>query len=396
MICIGIDAAANKHDVCICKDTGESFGKVFTIKNTKEDYEKLLGQIRAAKEHFHDDHIVLGIESTGSYSAVITEYFSKYDWIDVILINPLMTSMYQQFRKVHYAKTDAIDAAGIASFLATAKNLRTYTPPSYHIRSLKELSREIYTINKNICESVNKMRSVLHRNFPEYLNIFGDITSDASLYILSHFDKLKSFSKKDPKVLMKTINKKSKGLITLSKTQKLIDEIKNTVGNINDSISIVISMISGRIKLYKKDKEKIKRKMEPIVKECAPELLSIPGIGIELASGIISEIVDIDNFQNADQILAYAGLDPIVYESGQYKATNTRISKKGSSYLRSALYYSSFCVSIHDPYFKQFYDRKMAEGKKFRVVLGHVAKKLCRVIFYVLKNHKDYICPIKA
>ena len=395
MVCIGIDAAANKHDVCICNDTGEPFGKVFTIKNTKEEYEKLLGQIRAAKEYFHDDKVVLGIESTGSYSAIVIEYFSKYDWIDVILINPLMTSMYQQLRKVHYAKTDSIDAIGIANFIANTKKLRTYTPPSYHIRTLKELSREIYTINKNLCESINKLKATLHRYFPEYLTIFRDITSDASLYILCHFDKLKSFAKMKPENLMEKINKKSEGLITMSKSKTLIYEIKNTVGNIDDSITFIISMISNRIKLYKNSKDKIISLMEPLVKEYTPELLSIPGIGITLASGIISEIVNIENFQNADQLLAYAGLDPIVYESGQYKAINTRISKKGSSYLRNTLYFASFCVSKHDPYFKQFYDRKIAEGKKFRVVLGHVAKKLCRVIFSILKNHKDYICPIK-
>lgn len=395
MICIGIDAAANKHDVCICHDTGETFGKVFTIKNNKDDYEKLLGKIKAAKEHFNDDKVTLGIESTGSYSAVIMEYFSKIEWIDVVLINPLMTSMYQQLRKVHYAKTDSIDATGIAAYLANTRNLRTYTPPSYHIRALKDLSRELYTINKNICESINKLKSLLHRCFPEYLDVFNNVTLSASLYILCHFDRLKTFSKKTPEELMKYINKKSDGQMTKAKAEKLIDSIKNSIGTVNDSMATVIILVSERIKLYNESKKKIIEVMEPLVEECAPELLTIPGIGISIASGLIAEIVDIDNFQNADQLLAFAGLDPIVYESGQYKAENTRISKKGSAYLRDSLYLASFCVSMHDPYFNQFYERKIAEGKKFRVVLGHVAKKLCRLIFCLLKNHKNYVCPIE-
>lgn len=394
MICVGIDASSEKHDVCITSDTGELFTEVFSIKNNRKDYEKLLSMINSAKEHFNDDKVRLGIESTGSYSAAITDFFANEDSLEVVLINPILTNMYQQLKKVHYAKTDSLDAIGIASFIANKLDVRIYTPPSYHNRALKEMFRELVTINKNLCECKNKLRSTLHRYFPEYLNVFSNISCSASLFILKEYDDLRKFLRNKPTTLLKKINAKSGGKITINKINLLQDSIKNSICDMNNYCAVVIKILAERILLLEKEKEELLIQIEPIVKQEGPELLSIPGISITLAAGIISEIISITNFQCADQLVAYAGLDPIVYESGTYKAKNTRISKKGSSYLREVLYYASFTVSQQNEYMNLYYEKKKAEGKKHRVILGHVAKKLCRLIFSLLSKHQNYISPL--
>ena len=391
MICVGIDAASMKHDVCIANDKGVQFGKVFTIKNTKDDYEKLLGRIQAAKEYFNDADVRLGIESTGSYSAVLTEYLAGRDGLEVILINPILTNRYQQIRKVHYAKTDTIDAAGIAAYVASNPNVRTYTPPSYHLRALKEMYRDLVTLNKNITESKNKLKAALHRYFPEYLSVFSCVSSKASLCILMEYRDPRRLLKRKPETIRRSVNGKSGGHRTIKKAQELQQAVKNTVGNRQNYSGIVLKNIAERIVLFQKQKEELVSSRKPLVEEEAPELLTIPGISTILAAGIISEIISIANFQNADQLVAYAGLDPIVYESGTYKARNTRISKKGSAYLRDALYYASFCVSQRDEVFHAYYQKKISEGKKHRVVLGHISKKLCRLIFRLLTTHKGYV-----
>lgn len=393
MICVGIDAAADKHDVCIARDTGEQFGKVFRIRNRIEDYKKLLERIEAAKEHFHDAKVRLGIESTGSYSAVLLEFLAKEDGLEVVLINPILTSMYQQLRKVHYAKTDTIDATGIASFIASSQTVRTYTPPSYHVRTLKEMYRELMAIDKDLCESKNRLKSLLHRYFPEYLDVFGDICLKASLYVLGTCSDFRKYLNKDAGSLMRRINSKSGGNITEKKVTALQKAIEETVGDLDSFSYAVVHAVARRIQLYLDEKEELVGKMRPIVEDEAPELLTVPGISTTVAAGIISEIVCIGNFQNADQLVAYAGLDPIVYESGQYKATGTRISKKGSAYLREALYMASFTVAQHCEPIREYYIKKISEGKKHRVVLGHVAKKLCRLIFCLLSKHKPYVPP---
>lgn len=389
MICVGIDAAADKHDVCIIAEDGKPCMKTFTIRNSMEDYKKLLGRIQSAKELKKDDAVRIGIESTGSYSFVLLEYLER-NGMEVILINPCMTRMFQMMRSIHYAKTDRIDAGGIAEFIRSGAGLRTYSSPSYHIVELKEISREIASTDNAICMSVNRIKSLLHRFFPEYLGVFSDITAAASLYILREFKDPKELINTDPESLMKTINKGSVGLITKAKTIKLIDAATNTVGNLDIYAGDVISCVAKKIEAFHEEKRGLIAIMKPLVDKEAPELLSIPGIGYLLAGGIIAEI---GNFDNADQIVAYTGLDPVVYESGNYKAENTRVSKKGSSYLREMLYLASHCVGIYDPVFAAYVSKKLAEGKKYRNVMGHVSKKLCRLIMCLLKNHKNYVCP---
>ncbi len=123
--------------------------------------------------------------------------------------------------------------------------------------------------------------------------------------------------------------------------------------------------------------------------------MTIPGIGYITAASILGEIGDINHFPNPDHLTSFAGLDLEIYESGKYKATNLSISKKGSRYLRNALFQVSRVIWQNDKQFKDYYDKKKAEGKKYLVIVGHIEKKLIRVIYSVLKNNKDYICPQK-
>ena len=117
MIYVGIDVASEKHDVCIMSEEGKIFGKKFQIKNTMDEYKKLLSKINEAKKFFKDSNVRIGIESTGVYSSTILNYLSSFEQTEVIFINPILTNMFQLSQSVHYAKTDAIDAEGICNYL---------------------------------------------------------------------------------------------------------------------------------------------------------------------------------------------------------------------------------------------------------------------------------------
>ena len=174
MIYVGIDVASNKHDVCIMNENGEIYGKKFQIKNTKDEYKKLLNKINDAKKLFNDSIVRIGIESTGVYSSTILNYFSNIENIEVIFINPVLTSMFQLSESVHYAKTDSIDAEGICNYLIDKKNkLFTYTPISYQIQKIKSLYRELVKLNKLITQTSNRLTSLVHIVFPEFLKIFS-------------------------------------------------------------------------------------------------------------------------------------------------------------------------------------------------------------------------------
>ena len=391
MICIGIDAASEKHDVAIINQNGEILCSPFQIRNRYEDYKRLLEIINHLKETLHDDQTRLGIESTGSYSETIVDFFSRVEGVDVIYINPLLTRLYQQTRKVHYAKTDKLDALGIAGFISTEPEIRTYEPVSNDIKELKEIYREIISSNKELCECKNRLKSLLHRYFPEYLEIMSDVYNTSSLWILGNLKSLNSLSRQDPVLYMKKVNKKSKGRLSLDKSQKLIEISKKSVGVKKGYNSVVISSLVSRIIVIQNGKDELLEAAEKLIRKTYPNLLSIPGIGIVSAAGIIGEIGNIDNFHSSDALYAFTGLDPKVYESGKYKAEDVRISKKGSPYLRNAFYIASQCIIHFDPVFIRYYKKKDMEGKRYRNILGHVAKKLCRVVYSLMKSGEDYI-----
>lgn len=390
MICVGIDAASEKHDVCITNEDGVVLSNPFQIRNNESNYKLLKDKLQDLKEKLGDNEVKLGIESTGSYSETIVSYFSSVEWVDVIYINPLLTRMYQQTRKVHYAKTDKIDAKGIALFLASRPDLKTYSPVRNEIRQLREVYRELVSINNDLCSSKNRLTSLLHRYFPEYLTVFGDVFSAASLWVLDDIDSLQGLGRRDPDLYMKKVNKRSEGLITKAKAERLIRLARESVGLANGFNSYVISSTVERISSLQKNKERLMGFAEGLIAATYPNILQIPGIGIMSAAGIIGEIGDVHNFSSSDALYAFSVLDPKVYESGKYKATKVKISRKGSPYLRNALYLASECVIRFEPTFMEYYSKKISEGKPFRVVLGHVAKKLVRVLYSMMKSGRNY------
>ena len=185
MIYVGIDVASEKHDVCIMNGEGEIFKTIFTIRNCKTEYKKLLCTINEAKKFWNDSKVSIGIESTGVYSAVLVNYLSEIEDLDIIYINPILTNMFQHSERVHYAKTDAIDAKGICMFLSSKnKRLLTYTKPSYHILEMKSLTRELVSTNKQINQITNRLTGILHIVFPEFFECIHDICTDTAVEIL--------------------------------------------------------------------------------------------------------------------------------------------------------------------------------------------------------------------
>ena len=391
MIYVGIDVASEKHDVCIMNEQGEIYGKKFQITNSKDEYKKLLSKINEAKKLFKDSNVRIGIESTGVYSSTILNYFSNVEHTEVIFINPVLTNMFQLSQAVHYAKTDSIDAEGICNYLQDKrKKLLTYTPPSYQSLQLKSLYREMIKLNKLITETKNRLTGMIHTTFPEFLKVFPKIRGKAVYMLLKEYPVPSSYKGKHLDTVYGFFYKNAKGHIEKSEIESLITYAKDSVGVYNDSDKLLIKQLVSLIMLFEEQKQELINEIVKIVKEHFPLILTIPGIGGNTAAGIIGEIGDISNFHNADSLVAFAGLNPIVYQSGKYEAQRTRISKKGSSYLRNALTMIAQSIIKHDETFKQYYTKKRNEGKSYLTAISHIRKKLVRVIFSILKNKTEY------
>lgn len=391
MIYVGIDVASEKHDVCIMSEEGEIFGKKFQIKNSKDEYKKLLSKINEAKKLFQDSKVRIGIESTGVYSSTLLNYFSTVGDIEVIFINPTLTNMFQLSQSVHYAKTDKIDAEGICNYLQDKrKKLLTYTPPSYQTLQIKSLYREMIKMNKLITQSVNRLTGIVHTVFPEFLTIFKKIKGNLVLSLLQEYPLPSSYNNKHIETILEFARDKSKGHFKADDIIKLVELAKTSIGFSNSSDKLLIKQLSSLIMLLEEQKKDIIKELIVLVKDNCPNILSIPGIGANTAAGILGEIGDISNFRSADSLLAFAGLNPFVYESGKFKAQHTRISKKGSSYLRNALTLSARKIVQGDPVFIDYFNKKKSEGKSYSTCICHVRKKLVRVVFSILKNNIEF------
>lgn len=392
MICVGVDAAAFKHDVCIYDTSSARVVRRMRIRNEIEDYEALLQAIKEARAK-ENAEVRLGVESTGSYSRAIVEWFARERWIAVYHANPILTSTYQQCSKVHYAKNDRIDAEGIAKFLAAGTELIPYAPLSYRQKKARETYREIVHLSDDITDTSNRLGSLIHEYFPEFLGVFTCLRSPLALWILGTYD-LASIAGADPARMAKRAQRElGQGKAQTSKCAAAVAAARRSVclGLYYDfrSMSINARHLSESIRT----KEELIEIGGEIVGEAIPNILSIPGIGAISALGIYGEIGDGSAFKDADRLCSFAGMDPVVRDSGQFVSSGYSISKKGSAYLRKALYNACQTVRIFEPRMREVYQRKVAAGKRHRVALGHVAKKLMAMVLSMLKSGEFYKYP---
>ena len=389
MICVGIDAASDKHDVCIMNQEGEIFKRIFTIHNNKTEYKKLLNEIEAAKKFCNDSKVSIGIESTGVYSGTLINYLSKIEAYEIIYINPILTNMFQHSEVIHYAKTDKIDAKSICIFLSDKrKRLYTYTPPSYTILEMRSLGREMNHLNKQINQTVNRLTGMLHIVFPEFFQVFDKIKGQTCLEYLRLYPTPDMIVRKHS--LDDVYNKLDGRGRKIDNLDNLINLAKETIGHSTKSDAISIRFLASQLQLLYSQKEETIDRMDSLVIENAMNLAWIPGMGPITACTIMGEIGDISNFHGADSLVAYAGINPMVYLSGKYEAKGLSMSKKGSSYLRNAIILVSRLIIQHDEKFKAYYEKKRAEGKSYNVAIGHVSNKLTRMIYHILKYNEPY------
>ena len=389
MICVGIDAASDKHDVCIMNQEGEIFKRIFTIHNSKTEYKKLLNEIEAAKKFWNDSKVSIGIESTGVYSETLVNYLSKIEAYEIIYINPILTNMFQHSEVIHYAKTDKIDAKGICIFLSDKrKRLYTYTRPSYTILEMRSLGREMNHLNKQINKTVNRLTGMLHIVFPEFFQVFDKIKGATCLEYLRLYPTPDMIVRKHS--LDDVYNKLDGRGRKIDNLDNLINLAKETIGHFTKSDAISIRFLASQLQLLYSQKEMMVDRMDSLVVENAMNLAWIPGMGPITACTIMGEIGDISNFHGANSLVAYAGINPMVYQSGKYEAKGLSMSKKGSSYLRNAIIIVSRLIILYDEKFKAYYEKKRAEGKSYNVAIGHVSNKLTRVIYHILKYNEPY------
>lgn len=387
MIVVGIDIASMKHDYfMIHKETGTVFStSSVTISNNEEGYKKLHQDIHAFCGATGDSNIRIGLESTGIYHTNIIAFLISHDY-QVMMINPILTNMARKSNKVHSPKNDNLDSQTICKYLIDhSDDFTPYTPTLYHRMSLKSLSRKRFYIVENLRKAKQSVNNLVQIMFPEFKSLFSNIYGDSAIAVLKEYGSPAKLAKAHINKVASLLHGRCK-----CSAEQLIDAAKHTIGLSDDCYAFELADAIDEMEYIQKRIDKYDAEIKKYVDEICPNLLSIPGVGYTTAGLIAGEIGDAERFHSAESLIAFSGIDPVVYESGQYKAKHLIPSKKGSKYLRYALFQVSRIIWQWDPVFKAYYDKKQAEGKHYYVILGHIQKKVIRLIHSLLKSGNTY------
>lgn len=385
MFLLGIDIAKLNHVAsCIDSSTNEVIFSNFKFKNDFKGFSALLDKIKSLDVK----NLIIGLESTSHYGENLINFLFKQHF-KVALINPLQTSHLRK-ANIRDAKNDRLDSLNIARSLIFGK-LNFVSEKNIDCFSLKKLTRFRSNLIKQRSKAKIQLTSLLDLLFPELQYLFKSKIHSKTIYTL-----LKKYPSADEIAALKDdeisnlLYASSKGHFKREKSIELKSLAKTTVGIKDTSVSLHVIQLIELIELFDRQIKDIVTKITDTVNKLDTKLLSVPGINIIACAIILGETNNFDNFSNATKLLAFAGLDPKIRQSGNFSATSCRMSKKGSPYLRYALIFTAWNTVRHSEKFNKYYCLKRSQSKSHYNALGHVAHKLVRVIFTLIKKDISY------
>ena len=388
MIYVGIDVAKDKHDCFITNSDGKVLFKAFTIPNNLDGFNTLYQKIESVMEDV--SKIKVGLEATGHYSYNLLGYLIDKG-LPTYVINPLHTNLYRKSLSLRQTKTDKVDARTIASMLMSDVNLKSYSDTFYHNEELKSLTR--YRFDKvkeraKLKTSVSRLVCIL---FPELEKLVPTLHIASVYALLSEFPSAKHVATAHLTRLTNLLSESSKGRYGKDTAITFRDAARASIGSNMPAKSLELKHTIKLIQELDSEIDEIENEIKIIMDEINSPILSIPGINYRMGAMIIAEIGDFNRFDSPDKILAYAGFSPSTYQSGQLDGAYAHMEKRGSRYLRYALYNATKYVCHWDPTFAAYLAKKRAEGKHYNVAISHAVKKLVRVIYHLEKTKQQYI-----
>lgn len=389
MFYLGIDIAKRSHVASLLDDNAKPLFKAFSFSNTTDGANSLIEKLGAFITAPSD--VEIGMEATGHYWLSIYSFLIEKGYT-VHVVNPIQTDGWRKGTEIRKRKTDIIDSVLIAELIRYGNFVET-SLSNEDILSLRNLSRFRNYLVSSIADLKRKVICVLDQVFPEYQSVFSDIFGKTSKELLSHFqtaDDFENISAEQLKCVLENVTLKD---FAKNKITHISELAANSFGLkfCRDSFSLQLKLLIEQISFIEAQVSDVDTEINVILDKLDSPITTIPGIGSVTAAVILGEIGDISRFSNASKLAAYAGIDASVSQSGEYRSSNNRMSKRGSPYLRKALFNAALIAAFHDPVFSAFYKKKREEGKHHLTALGAVARKLCNIIFAVLKYNEPYV-----
>ena len=387
MIYVGIDVAKDKHDCFIINSDGEVLFRAFSIANNRNGFNDLYQKIESVMEDV--TKVKVGLEATGHYSYNLLGFLLDKG-LPTYVINPLHTNLYRKSLSLRKTKTDKVDAHTIASMIMSDVNLKSYSDTSYHNEELKSLTR--YRFDKvqeraKLKTSVSRLICIL---FPELEKLVPTIHMASVYAMLSEFPSAHAVASAHLTRLTNLLSESSHGRYGKDTAVMFREAARNSIGSNMPAKSLELKHTIKLIQELTSEIDEIETEIKSIMDEVNSPILSIPGINYRMGAMILAEIGDFSRFDSPDKILAYAGMSPSTYQSGQLDNCYSHMEKRGSRYLRYALYNATKYVCHWDESFGTYLAKKRAEGKHYNVALSHATKKLVRTIYAMEKTGQSY------
>lgn len=385
MIHCGIDIGKHQHSLCLLDAEGRRLQPDLTVTNDRPGFDQLhrvlapyAGQLR------------IGLEATGHYWLGLYDSLTQQSY-PVVVLNPLQVRAYRKV-DLRKRKTDRVDAYWIADFLrfAHAAEHAAETPA---VLQLRELSRFRFRLVQQIGDGKRKIISILDRVFPEYEQLFSDVFLRTSRQLLAEAVTAEEFARLDLSELTEQLQRASRGHFGARKAAEIQAVARHSVGVtfLTDAVHVEMRCLLQQLELLQAQVAAVEAELEALMAQLNQYLTTIPGIGLATGAMLVAEIGNVQRFETLEKLVAYAGIDATVVQSGQFEGDRCHMSKRGSHYLRYALWQAAIAALLHNAELKAFYDKKRAEGKPHGVAVGAVCRKLLSRIYIILREQRPYV-----
>lgn len=387
MFYCGIDIAKYKHEASVIDTNGKSLLDSISFANDKQGCEKIIAVFQ--KFEISPANVIIGMEATGHYWLSVYAFFLELGY-NVKVINPIQS---EAFRKMYIRQTknDSKDSYIIAQIMRFGEYSATSLSEE-NIIALKQLSRYRLALVDACGDCKRRVIALLDQVFPEYDKLFSDTFGSSSTELLLNCPTPEDMLTISTRKLTNILNKASRGKLGKEKAEEIKAAAKDTFGVAfaKDAFSFQIKQLIQQIVFTEKQLYELEEQIAELLHQTNQYITTITGIGDVLGAIIVSEIGDINRFERPNQLVAFAGLDVTVKQSGEFSGSKNKISKRGSPYLRRAIWLAANRAAFCDPILSEYYQSLKAKGKHHLTAVGAVARKLCNIIFVILKDNRPY------
>lgn len=388
MIYAGVDIAKADHVIAAVDETGAEVARPMAFKNTEAGFERCVAWLESIAQT--EDDVFVGMEATGHYWMACFAYLTAAGY-RACVVNPMQVSAMRRLKGLSGVKNDRIDSFLIAETLRQGNYDETRLATD-EVQALKQLTRYHQGLKQELATVKTQAICVLDAYFPEYAGLFSDVFGAASLKVLSECPTPSEVARKRASSIAKMLSEGSHGRLGADRAARVKAAARSSVGIRlgEDAASFQIKTMVSQIEFLNATIAKVEREVEGLLERIEPNITTIPGVSITTGAQIVAEIGDVKRFKNAASIVKYAGLNSGVDESGKFSAEGVPITKQGSPYLRRSLWLAANRARQFDPRLKAFYDKKRREGKPHRVAVTACARKLCHVVYAVMRDGEPY------